>query len=217
MEIENNSIHHLRKEYASRSLGIDDVNVDPIKQFDIWFSEAMKVIDHEVNVMTLATASKSGQPSARIVLLKGFDRSGFTFFTNYDSRKGKEIMENPNASLLFYWYELERQIRIEGTIQRISQEESKVYFQSRPKGSQIGAHASPQSEVIKSREELTAKVEQLNKAYAEDKVLPLPDNWGGYKVSANVIEFWQGRPNRLHDRIRYTQDEDGWKIERLAP
>ena len=207
----------LRRNYTRESLSEADVNADPFKQFDHWFREALNSQLPEPNAMTLASATQDGRPSARTVLLKGFDHQGFVFYTNYESKKGQEIDTNPQVALLFTWLELERQIRIEGAAERVSPEESETYFQSRPKGSQVGAWASPQSRVISGREWLEEKMEELNDTFKHDENLPLPPFWGGYRVRPDCIEFWQGRENRLHDRIRYTRTETGWKIERLAP
>lgn len=207
----------LRKNYALEALSEIDVHHDPLAQFDHWFREAMEAQMPEPNAMTLATADAEGRPSARIVLLKGIDHQGFVFFTNYESRKGRELAENPQAALLFNWLELERQIRIEGRVERIDAQASEAYFQSRPKGSQIGAWASPQSRVITGRELLEEKMEELNDTFKHEENLPLPPFWGGYRLRPECIEFWQGRENRLHDRIQYTRTDTGWKIERLAP
>lgn len=171
----------------------------------------------EPNAMTLATATPDGKPSARIVLLKSFDHQGFVFYTNYESQKGQELDNNPQAALLFCWLELERQVRIEGSVERVTPAESKAYFQSRPRESQIGAWASPQSRVIEGRFVLEEKVQELATTFKYDAVLPLPAFWGGYRVRPDVVEFWQGRESRLHDRIRYTREKIGWTIERLAP
>ncbi|MCB9317369.1 MAG: pyridoxamine 5'-phosphate oxidase [Lewinellaceae bacterium] len=207
----------LRRNYTQESLSKTAANPDPIAQFDHWFSEAMNSALPEPNAMTLATATDDGKPSARIVLLKGFDHQGFVFYTNYESRKGQELDNNPQAALLFCWLELERQVRIEGTVERVSPAESKAYFQSRPRESQIGAWASPQSRVIEGRFILEEKVQELATTFKHDEVLPLPAFWGGYRVRPELIEFWQGRQSRLHDRIRYTREKIGWTIERLAP
>lgn len=211
-------IEHLRQDYRQASLDVSDVDANPFHQFGKWFQEAMQAELPEPNAMTLATATTAGRPSARIVLLKGFDEKGFVFFTNYESRKGQEMLENPQAALVFFWQGLERQVRIEGRIAKVQSEESTAYFQSRPKGSQIGAWASPQSRSIGSRAELEANVQALEEKYALAEVLPRPEHWGGYVVQPDLIEFWQGRPSRLHDRIQYVRQADGtWKIERLAP
>jgi len=211
------SIADIRKEYILQTLEEELVDPDPFKQFEKWWNEAITASIDEVNAMTLATASSDGLPSARIVLLKGYDANGFLFFTNYESFKGKQIDENPRACLVFFWKELERQVRITGLIRKISAEANDEYYQSRPIGSQIGAHVSPQSQVIESREWLTTREYQLLKAH-EGNPINRPANWGGYCVQAVTIEFWQGRPNRLHDRIQYSLQNNGeWKIERLAP
>lgn len=207
----------LRRNYTRESLSIQDVNPDPIQQFDHWFREALNSELPEPNAMTLASATRDGRPSARIVLLKGFDHRGFVFYTNYESRKGKELEENPHGALLFNWLELERQVRIEGIVERVSPEESEAYFQSRPKESQIGAWASPQSRKIAGREVLEARVHELATTFKHDEALPLPPFWGGYRIRPEQMEFWQGRESRLHDRIQYTHNGQGWMVERLAP
>lgn len=211
-------IASLRRNYSQQSLSETDVLHDPVAQFAVWFEEALNSRLVEPNAMTLATADASGCPSARTVLLKGFDKQGFVFYTNYESRKGKDMKENPQAALLFTWLELERQIRIEGVVEKLPSEESLAYFQSRPKGSQIGAWASPQSRVIESREVLEKRVAELVAEYDHIAALPLPPHWGGYCLKPALIEFWQGRESRLHDRMCYTKTGEGeWKIERLAP
>ena len=211
------TISDIRKDYMLKALLEKDVEPNAIKQFDKWWQEALNSDITEVNAMTLATASADGVPSARIVLLKGYDEKGFVFYTNYDSFKGRQMGENPRACLVFFWKELERQVRITGLVEKVSAAESDAYFGSRPQGSQIGALVSPQSQVIESREWL----EQREKAYAKDLSniqLIRPPHWGGYRVKPICIEFWQGRPSRLHDRIQYTLQEDAtWMIERLAP
>ncbi|ULQ55274.1 pyridoxamine 5'-phosphate oxidase [Flavihumibacter rivuli] len=211
------SIAAIRKDYMRHTLTESDVAADPISQFNTWWLEAMKSEIDEVNAMTLATASADGLPSARIVLLKGYDESGFVFFTNYHSFKGRQLEENPRACLVFFWKELERQVRITGLIEKVSEEESDTYFASRPVTSQIGALASPQSQVLASREQLEQTEKELAHAFA-GKQVPRPAHWGGYRVKPITVEFWQGRPSRLHDRIHYTLEETGsWRIERLAP
>ncbi len=208
----------LRRSYSRQSLDIQDVAHSPFQQFGQWFKEAMNSEVLEPNAMTLATVSANGRPSARIVLLKGFDENGFVFYTNYESRKGDEMANNPHAALLFCWLDLERQIRIEGSVAKITQQESEQYFHSRPKGSQIGAWASPQSQIIDNRAVLEEKEAALAQQYRDADQLPLPPHWGGYVVRPDYFEFWQGRESRLHDRIVYVQDNHGqWKLERLAP
>lgn len=211
-------IENLRKDYRADSLDKSDVNPDPFLQFRKWFQEAMDARLPEPNAMTLATCTPDGYPSARIVLLKGFTPEGFEFYTNYDSRKGGQLRANPRAALVFLWLELQRQVRIEGRVERLAPVKSTEYFQSRPKGSQVGAWASPQSRVISAREVLEQEVERLEKQYAAVEKLPRPDNWGGYLVIPHRFEFWQGRSNRLHDRIQYRRMEtEAWELERLAP
>lgn len=215
--VKSHDIAALRRNYALESLSEKDVLPDPMDQFGIWFGEAANSQLVEPNAMTLATATPEGLPSARTVLLKGFHDDGFVFYTNYESRKGQELARNPNAALLFTWLELERQVRIEGVVEKVTQEASRAYFQSRPKESQIGAWASPQSRVIEGREMLETRVLELQGEYATAEVLPLPLFWGGYLLRPSVIEFWQGRENRLHDRICYVKAGNEWKINRLAP
>ncbi|MGF1495304.1 MAG: pyridoxamine 5'-phosphate oxidase [Elainellaceae cyanobacterium] len=208
-------IADLRQEYTQRTLAESDVAGDPFEQFRRWFDEAIAANLHEPNAMTLATATAAGVPSARIVLLKDFDERGFVFYTNYQSRKGQELTENPNAALVFWWGELERQIRIEGSVAPVAAAESDAYFQSRPQGSQLGAIASPQSQIT-TRQDLEQQLHDL-KAQYEHHSIPRPPHWGGYRLTPRAIEFWQGRPNRLHDRLQYLQQGEGWTIHRLAP
>jgi pyridoxamine 5'-phosphate oxidase len=211
------SIADIRKEYKLKSLGEQDVDIDAIDQFAIWWNDALDSNIDEVNAMTLATASKAGIPAARIVLLKGYDSNGFVFFTNYQSEKGRQLAENPNASLVFFWKELERQVCIEGVVIKTSDDESDTYYQSRPAGSRIGAWASPQSEVIAGREQIENNFQDYEAKFAET-FIPRPPHWGGYILKPATVEFWQGRSSRLHDRIQYRQSEgNSWKIQRLAP
>jgi pyridoxamine 5'-phosphate oxidase len=212
-----NNIADIRREYKLRTLSEKDVHPDPFKQFDKWWQEAIHSSLEEVNAMTLATASADGMPDARIVLLKGFDENGFTFFTNYNSAKGHQLLKNPRACLVFFWAALERQVRLSGLVTLASSKVSDDYFNSRPEGSRIGAWASPQSEVIESREWLEENEKKLSIELKGD-TRHRPPHWGGYVVKPTWIEFWQGRPSRLHDRILYTlRDNSQWTIERLAP
>ncbi len=212
---ENNKLKNMRANYEQDQLLESNISNNPFIQFNFWFDLVLKANIIEPNAMTIATATKSGLPSARVVLLKGFDETGFTFFTNYGSRKGKELLENPFASLLFWWREFERQVRIEGKIQKISREESQKYFNLRPLKSRFGALTSNQSEVITGREILEKKFAELEKQFGENP--PTPENWGGYKLIPNKFEFWQGRRDRLHDRICYEKVKDVWTIFRLQP
>ncbi len=207
----------IRKEYKLEQLSEKDISRDPFPQFKKWWDEALRSQIEEVNAMTLATASGDGLPSARIVLLKGFDENGFVFFTNYESYKAMQLHENPRACLVFFWKELERQVRITGLVSKVSPKESDAYFNSRPEGSRIGAIASPQSRVIADRKWLEENEKNIQSQFA-GKQIKRPAHWGGYCVRPVTIEFWQGRPNRLHDRIQYSlQDDATWHIERLAP
>lgn len=214
--MQREAFEQLRQEYSGHTLDEQSVLKDPLQQFEQWFQDATDAGLPEVNAMTLATCGIDFKPSARIVLLKGLEGGNFTFYTNYNSRKGKELLWNPYAALLFFWNELHRQVRIEGRIEKLTPEESSAYFNNRPEGSKLGALASPQSEVIESRKVLEEKLEQL-KAEFSGKNISRPLHWGGYKVIPNSIEFWQGRDNRLHDRILFIRIDDSWKIERLAP
>jgi pyridoxamine 5'-phosphate oxidase len=207
----------LRKDYTLQGLSENDIDPNPFIQFQKWFDQALDAQLPEPNAMAVATATPDGKPSARMVLLKDFDERGFVFFTNYNSQKGQELAENPQAALVFWWAELERQVRIAGYVEKVSEQESDEYFQSRPFNSRLGAWASHQSEVIASREELEQRLQALQAKY-ENQDIPRPAYWGGVRVIPTEIEFWQGRPSRLHDRLLYTRlDEHSWKIERLSP
>ena len=209
------SIAQLRKNYTFGQLSESEVPHNPLPLFQLWFNQAITAECPEPNSMTLATADKAGNPSARIVLLKGADENGFTFFTNYKSQKGKELAVRPQAALLFHWHELERQVRIQGVVERVSPEESDQYFHSRPPASRIGAWASPQSTAIPNREFLEEAEKRFKSEFGDEP--PRPEHWGGYRLNPTEIEFWQGRPSRLHDRIHYKRDGSNWKINRLAP
>lgn len=212
-----NTIADIRKEYRLKSFTEADAKADAMEQFSAWWNDALNSNIDEVNAFTLATASKDGKPSARIVLLKGYNEKGFVFFTNYESNKGRTIAENPNACMVFFWKELERQVRIEGTIEKVSNKESDDYFFSRPVSSQVGAWASPQSKVISDRSLIEENVKKYE-AQFDTTAITRPPHWGGYCLKPQLVEFWQGRPSRLHDRLQYTLIENGkWKIERLAP
>ena len=213
----DSSIADLRQNYTKAGLSEKDLNSDPIAQFGVWFQQALDADLLEPNAMTLATATPDGKPTARIVLLKGVDERGFVFYTNYESQKGQQLIANPYAALVFLWDKLERQIRIEGKVIKLSREESTEYFHSRPKASQLGAIASDQSRVIPNREVLEQKLDELKTKY-QDETVPIPEHWGGFRVIPNHIEFWQGRPSRLHDRLVYDlQSDRSWQIQRLAP
>ena len=216
MKINNNEIANLRREWSSKKLDESNVSSNPFGQFSEWMREAIDAEILDPNAMTLATADKNGVPSARIVLLKSIDEKGLVFYTNYESKKGKELAENPKASVVFFWKELERQLRIVGAVERISKKESKEYFLTRPYESQIGALVSKQSSEIKNRKSLEEKFEEIKNKYPENKV-PLPEFWGGFRIVPDRFEFWQGRPNRLHDRIAYLKEKGKWKIVRLSP
>jgi pyridoxamine 5'-phosphate oxidase len=211
------SLADLRRDYARARLDEADVSHDPMVEFARWFAEAQEAQVADANAMTLATATADGQPSARIVLLKAFDERGFVFFTDYRSRKGAELEANPRAALVFYWHELERQVRITGGVALTSREESERYFASRPIGSRLGAWASHQSRVIPGRAALESDLREVEARFGDGEV-PLPPHWGGYRVVPDAIEFWQGRESRLHDRIRYVRESgSGWKVQRLSP
>lgn len=209
------SIAHLRKEYTRERFDESDADPDPFVQFKRWFDEALKAELPEPNAMTLATASPGGVPSARIVLLKEVSGGGFVFYTNYESRKGQELAANPNAALLFHWVELERQVRIEGRVSKVTPDESDAYYRIRPLGSRIGAWASPQSAVLANRQELESKVADATQRLGDDP--PRPPHWGGYRLVPTALEFWQGRESRLHDRLAYAPAGGGWAVRRLSP
>lgn len=212
------SLASLRENYTRGGLDEHSANGNPIVQFEVWFTQAQASGLREPNAMTLATATPEGKPSARIVLLKEVSEAGFVFYTNYKSRKGRELERNPWAALIFYWAELERQVRIEGSVSRLTRVESEAYFRSRPKGSRLGAWASRQSEPVESRSQLEIRLRDLEARYAGSDSVPLPEFWGGYLVRPDIIEFWQGRPNRLHDRLEYRRKgEIDWEIRRLSP
>ncbi len=209
-------LHSHRTEYQQAELQRDALQDNPLKMFSQWMQQAQDTGMTDATAMTLATASTSGSPSARIVLLKQFDDNGFCWYTGYESRKGQELAENPRAALLFFWPSLERQIRIEGTVARVSAQQSDTYFKSRPEGSQYSAAASPQSKVVESQAWLAGQISTL-KATTPSEQLARPENWGGYRLQPQVYEFWQGRPSRSHDRFRYQRTSSGWQIDRLAP
>jgi pyridoxamine 5'-phosphate oxidase len=210
----------MRQTYLTSGLLEEDLADDPMTQFDAWFCAAVQAGVREPNAMVLATATPAGVPSARVVLLKAYDEGGFVFYTNYDSRKAAELAGNPRAALLFPWHDLERQVRVEGVVGRTSAAESELYFSSRPRGSQLGAWASPQSAVLSSRAELAERLAEVTDRFGVDEdadPVPLPDFWGGYRLRPDVVEFWQGRSDRLHDRLRYRHRPSGWRRDRLAP
>jgi pyridoxamine 5'-phosphate oxidase len=213
---DHSSIADLRLTYSRASLLEGDVAPEPIAQFLAWFDDARRAELREPNAMTLATATRDGAPSARVVLLKGVDERGFVFYTDYRSRKGEELAANPRAALVFFWRELERQVRVTGAVSRVGTDESEAYYRSRPLGSRLGAWASHQSQVIAGRADLDARAAEAAARFADGDV-PLPPHWGGYRVAPETVEFWQGRPSRLHDRLRYVWEESGWRIERLSP
>lgn len=216
MSTEKRNISGIRNEYKLKQLDKEHVSPDPIHQAENWLQEAIKCDLYEPTAMTVSTVSAKGRPSSRVLLLKDIQKDGLVFFTNYDSRKGQELIENPYAAINFFWPELERQVRIEGKIERVPEKDSIEYFQSRPRGSQLGALASPQSKIIAGREVLENEKVLLEKKY-EGQPIPKPAHWGGYILLPDYFEFWQGRPDRLHDRIAYRKNNSEWKIERLAP
>ncbi|MGC4031432.1 MAG: pyridoxamine 5'-phosphate oxidase [Tepidisphaeraceae bacterium] len=209
------ALHGMRVDYRKDALDETDLAADPVEQFRLWFDEATAAKVVEPNAMTFATATPDGIPSARVLLLKEFDQDGFIFFTNYGSRKGRELLANPRGAMVFFWQPLERQVRIEGTVERVSREKSLSYFEVRPKASRLGAWASRQSDVVASREVIEQREAELTAEFGEN--IPLPDFWGGYVLKPTSIEFWQGRPGRLHDRLRYQKIAGVWKIDRLSP
>jgi pyridoxamine 5'-phosphate oxidase len=216
MNLSKEELQNLRQDYSAATLAEEDIERDPFQQFGKWFDDAVNAQLYEPNVMTLATADRFGKPSARIVLLKEFDQNGFVFYTNYDSKKGQDLLENPQAALVFFWPELQRQVRIEGLVSKVDAATSDAYFHSRPVGSQIGATASPQSRKLADRKLLEDKVIELTESFA-GKEIPRPSHWGGYLIEVTHMEFWQGRSSRLHDRLTYDLMDGSWIINRLAP
>lgn len=212
-----NDISDLRKVYQKFQLSESSISEDPLIQFDVWFNQALEVNVPEANAFVLSTVNSFGKPNSRVVLLKGLDKGGFVFYTNYKSSKAKEMAYSPYVGMCFLWHELERQIRITGTVHKVTKEESELYFNSRPRESQLGAWVSPQSSIIPSRDILDINMAELEIKYKYIEKIPLPEHWGGYRVIPDEIEFWQGRPNRLHDRMRYTRVDQDWKKDRLAP
>lgn len=210
------NLYQMRKEYAAGSLNEEDMASDPIQEFEEWMDAAVSAGLSEPNAMTVATATLDGKPSVRVVLLKELNYNGFVFFSNYNSRKGRELKANPFAAVLFDWHNLERQVRIEGMVEKLSDEESDEYFDARPESAKIGAWASPQSRIVKNRDELEKLQEEIEDQFDEMPV-HRPGHWGGYLIRPNCMEFWQGRPNRMHDRIVYYKTEEGWTMHRLAP
>jgi pyridoxamine 5'-phosphate oxidase len=207
----------LRREYGDRGLDTPDLAPDPIEMFGRWFDDTVAAGLHEPNAMVVTTVSADGQPSTRLVLLKAIDERGFVFYTNYGSRKAQDIEVNPAVSLLFPWHDLQRQVRVEGTASRVSRQDSESYFGSRPRGSQLGAWASPQSQEVASRAELDEMYRGVEEQFADSDVVPLPPEWGGYRVRPDLVEFWQGRVGRMHDRLVYRRDSERWSTARLAP
>lgn len=213
----SSSLAALRQEYALGALNETDVDPDPLRQFQRWLDEAIKAELPEPNALTLATADRTGRPFARVVLLKDCDADGFVFYTNYRSDKGQQLAENPHAALVFLWLELERQVRVEGIVSKVSAAESEAYFCTRPRESRLGALASRQSQIVANRQTLDHRYQQLDAQYPDDN-MPMPNQWGGYRVKPEMLEFWQGRHGRMHDRLRYRwQKDSGWWLERLEP
>ena len=217
MSIQHKEIAAIRQDYALSSLSESDVLGNPIEQFEKWFNEARHSEVIEVNALVLSTVNSDLKPSSRVVLLKDIKTNGFSFFTNYESRKGQEMDENPSVSALFFWPELQRQVRIEGQVERLPAADSDEYFESRPRGSRIGAIASPQSHDLTDRAELESRVKAIEEKYADTEQIPRPPNWGGYLLKPSRVEFWQGRSSRLHDRIVYTANSEKWTVKRIAP
>lgn len=217
MTTSNANIDAIRRDYMLRSLSQTDMDSNPIDMFSKWFDEAVTAAIPDVNAMSLATCGNDGQPTSRVVLLKGVENDGFVFYTNYESAKGQQMMENNRVGLCFYWTELERQVRIDGVVEKVSREASEKYFKSRPYESQVGAWASHQSEIVQSREQLEAQFKDMLQEYPETKDVPLPTFWGGYIVKPTRFEFWQGRASRLHDRFEYALNEQEWVLSRLSP
>lgn len=216
IDLSQTSITELRCDYRQQALLETEVHTNPILQFQDWLEQALAAELPEPNAMTLATVTTEGRPAARMVLLKGFDQQGFVFYTNYLSRKGQDLAQNPWGALVFWWAELERQVRIEGQIAKVSDQETEAYFDSRPRGSQLGAWASEQSQVICDRTILDQRLQDLEQKY-QNQPIPRPPHWGGYRLQPDLIEFWQGRPNRLHDRLCYRSKDQQWTLERLSP
>lgn len=216
-DVNDRILGELRREYTAGGLSEEDLLPEPVAMFRRWLHDATVGGLHEPNAMVVATVSAEGRPSSRMVLLKGLDERGFVFFTNYGSRKAVELDANPACSLLFPWHVLERQVRVDGTAVRLSEEENAAYFASRPRASQLGAWASPQSQVVSSRAELDRRYDEVAARFGEEEDVPLPPHWGGYRVAPEAVELWQGRRGRMHDRLRYRRTPDGWSVERLAP
>ncbi len=211
------TIADLRREYTLSGINDGELDTDPIKQFKIWFDDALEAEAYEANAFTLATVNEEGTPSARVVLIKGVDANGFTFYTNHESPKAHDLEANPKCAMCFYWAQLERQVRVKGIASRVSREEAQEYFDSRPRGSRLAAWASRQSRPIASRKLLENHLREFEMEHDEQVAIPMPKWWGGYRIKPESFEFWQGRPNRLHDRFQYVQDGNAWKIERMSP